>query len=257
MGKIFHYLNTGENRNQLEDLDCEISKSLDEAKNSNTKFSNGYQEDVTEFLLPLFDAIREETHSEHLLFDGLLRTCIDGLDKKDNFQTFETDLFAEVPLALNAFTTLEQSLCDFTREVPMSGQNQWEIPDGRKIDVVVRNLFQDTPPFLIFHLQRFKFVDGKEMKNSSNFRFSDSIDMAPFMVNTTTPCKYKLAGIVCHQGGVRGGHYITYVLNEDGESFVRLDSIGGEMAATISKDDFMKSNDFIKNSYVALYVRTE
>jgi ubiquitin C-terminal hydrolase len=259
MGKIFHYLDTGENRNQLEDLDCEISKSLDESENANSKFLNGYQEDVVEFLLPLLDAIREETHSEHLLFDGLLGTHIDGLDKKDNFQTFETDPFAVVPLKLCAFTTLEQSLCDFFQEIFFTKEmgRQWDTSDGRTIDAALTRLFQDIPPFLLFHLHRFNFIGGNRVKDSSNFRFSDSIDMAPFTVNTTTPCKYKLAGIVCHQGEARSGHYITYVLNEDGESFVRLDSIRGKMATTISKDDFMKSNDFIKNGYLALYVRTE
>jgi uncharacterized UBP type Zn finger protein len=256
MGKIFHYLDTGKNWNQLEDLDREISTNLD--KIASTDFFTGAQGgDACNFLQQVLPIIREETHSEHLLFDGLLHTSIDGLDQKDNFNDSGTQSFDVVPVTLGAFPTLEQSLCDFTREVPMSGQNQWAIPDGRKIDVVMKTSFQKMPLFLPFHLKRFTLAGNKKMKLFNDFICPDSIDMAPFMVNTTTPCKYKLAGMVCHQGNVDCGHYLTYVLNEDGESFVRLDSIGGEMAATISKDDFMKSNDFIKNSYLALYVRTE
>jgi ubiquitin C-terminal hydrolase len=138
----------------------------------------------------------------------------------------------------------------------MEGENQFITPDGKRIDVAIVRLFQDVPPFLLFKVERFAVTNGKGMKNSSNFLCPDSIDMSRFMVNNIPSRQYKLAGMICHRGNIDCGYYLTYVLNEDGESFVRLDSIGGEIAATISKDDFMKSNDFIKNSYLALYVCT-
>ncbi|MDR1437648.1 MAG: ubiquitin carboxyl-terminal hydrolase [Puniceicoccales bacterium] len=248
--KIFQYLATGEKRYQLQIFDYDFSKSLDEIGKFSMKLSAGYQEDVVEFLLPLLDAIMDESYNKKLPFEGRFRTLIESIDSKDNFRDLNYDRFTVVPITLNSCHNLEQGLLDYTKKKLIP----WETSNGTKIDATVENLLHGMPPFLLFHLHRFEFDGTEKVKLSNDFFLPESIDMAKFMVDNTTPCKYKLAGMVCHQGIANNGHYLTYICNKDGKSFVQLDSTSCNPPIVILEEEFMKHDDFIKNGYLALYV---
>ncbi|MDR1437649.1 MAG: ubiquitin carboxyl-terminal hydrolase [Puniceicoccales bacterium] len=253
--KIFQYLATGENWNQLQVFDHDFSEIF--AKIVPTYFANGRQEDAVGLLEHFLEIIEKEIHSTKLLFDVLSLEKEDIIEQKDDFYHFRTVRSKVVRITASTFFTLEQSLHNFTKEDFLTGENQIESPNGKKTDTGITYLFQEMPPFLLFQLERFDWISGKMEKLSNDFLFPESIDMAEFMVDNTTPCKYKLAGMACHRGTNYFGHYLTYILSEDGESFMQLDSLGNKRAAAISKEKFMKHEDFIKNSYLALYVHIE
>ncbi|MDR1438060.1 MAG: ubiquitin carboxyl-terminal hydrolase [Puniceicoccales bacterium] len=254
MKKIFNYLDTGANSNQIQKLNRKFLTIFDKITSKN--FTNNSKGNIVNFFLLCLKIIKNETHSTKLPFDGLLYTQIDSIDSENNFHDFATDPFVVVPIALSTFSDLEESLRDFTKKNFMAKEagNPWKTSNGEEIDVTVILLLQDMPLFLLFQLQRFDFVDYKNVKISNNFLCPDSIDMSPFMISAT-PCKYKLAGMLCQQGNADGGHYLTYIRNEDGESFVQLDSAYGAIVTTISKEDFMRHDDCTKNSCLVLYAR--
>jgi ubiquitin carboxyl-terminal hydrolase 34 len=79
---------------------------------------------------------------------------------------------------------------------------------------------KDIPDHLIFNLKRFDFdiTTMTRCKVNDEFRFPDSIDMAPYNVESlsnpekpTAPDMFELVGILVHSGTAESGHYYSYI----------------------------------------------
>ena len=63
------------------------------------------------------------------------------------------------------------------------------------------------PPILVLHLNRFKNVDGKKMKNSDPILYEEYEEFGKH--------KYRLMSVVIHEGSMDAGHYWSICLRGD------------------------------------------
>jgi ubiquitin C-terminal hydrolase len=174
------------------------------------------QHDAVEFLSSFLGELCSESPGVVLPFDGVLQTSIVGLDERDNFKSIGEDVCMFIPLGLH--DNLEESLRKFTEPSKMTGNNQFETSDGRKIDVEIFNNFFDTPSLLAFHLQRFThdLTTDEKKKLEERFEWPLEFDMAPYKVDFKHQY-YELLGASLHYGDVYGGHYIAIIKCDDGK----------------------------------------
>ena len=88
--------------------------------------------------------------------------------------------------------------------------------DYGKLDGTLTFRYIKLPPFLIFHLKRFKYnpLTFEFDKISSKFTFPIKIDMSEhckFTKEIQQDLNYSLSGIVMHSGTLDSGHYFVYL----------------------------------------------
>ncbi|EOA26334.1 hypothetical protein CARUB_v10025692mg [Capsella rubella] len=88
-----------------------------------------------------------------------------------------------------------------------------------KSDATKRVLVNKAPPVLTIHLKRFsQDARGRLSKLSGHVDFKEFINLSQYMDTRWTEEDqpvYRLAGLVEHQGTMRGGHYVAYIRGGD------------------------------------------
>ena len=85
-----------------------------------------------------------------------------------------------------------------------------------KVNIKKRLLFWSFPTILTIDLKRFNNTSQKNQKNI-NFPI-DELDLSSYVIGYKKEnYKYELYGVCNHSGGVRGGHYTSYVKNANGK----------------------------------------
>ncbi|XP_052189807.1 ubiquitin carboxyl-terminal hydrolase 2-like isoform X2 [Diospyros lotus] len=91
-----------------------------------------------------------------------------------------------------------------------------------KRDATKRTLINRTPPILTILLKRFSHdARGRLSKLNGHVEFREMIDLRPYIdprCRETGEYKFRLLGVVEHQGSMRGGHYVAYVRGGKGNS---------------------------------------
>lgn len=100
-----------------------------------------------------------------------------------------------------------------------------------RTEALKRYLIFDGPNYLIINLKRFSQTGYYLSKNSKRISFGEFLDLDDFMIHAVPKendellerylkakedgwearFRYRLYGIVCHSGGMGGGHYIAYM----------------------------------------------
>ncbi|KAJ3017229.1 ubiquitin-specific protease ubp2 [Thoreauomyces humboldtii] len=114
-----------------------------------------------------------------------------------------------------------------------------------------RYLIHRTPETLVLHLKRFQQVGfgGRTKKVEDVVAFDEFVDITPFLAprgaekavesdpavgrtpllnDRTREAKYRLYGVVVHQGGLFSGHYIAYARVQSPEQRVTVPEEGGD-----------------------------
>jgi hypothetical protein len=90
------------------------------------------------------------------------------------------------------------------------------------------------PPYLIVQLKRFDFSIAKRARTKldQTYEFEDKLDLRGFIDNAATETRYFLKGVVVHQGEADVGHYLSYVREEDSDSWICLNDTGIQRVTT-------------------------
>jgi len=118
---------------------------------------------------------------------------------------------------LEHFTSSEEIVCEPVNDTFIKKTKQtyfWNLPDT----------------FVVFFKRWTNYGD----KNNAFVDFPiDNLDMSPYMRGyNRNKYTYDLYGVVNHLGGSGGGHYISYVKNEDGNWYKFNDTIVSTMSNT-------------------------
>mgnify|MGYP003335589200 FL=1 len=119
--------------------------------------------------------------------------------------------------------TLDDCIREYCKEEYLTGENAWFNEDKEeKQDAWKNTVFYDLPDVLIITLKRF----SKQLKKNNVVVDYDlnTLDMTPYMYDSSVETTYELYGICNHSGGVLGGHYTAYIKTEKGEWYHFNDS---------------------------------
>jgi len=120
---------------------------------------------------------------------------------------------------------LETCLELFTEDEHLTVNNSWlctscnkYVPSKKKLSL------KSLPPVLIIHLKRFQYTTIYRDKITSlvNFPLRD-FDLSRFVVDPVKPPIYDLYAISNHIGGMSGGHYTCYALNQMDNVWYKFD----------------------------------
>ncbi|XP_033107995.1 ubiquitin carboxyl-terminal hydrolase 42-like [Anneissia japonica] len=193
-------------------------------RNIQKQMETGRQHDVHEFLRVLLeemhksclygfskdlDRLTEETSAVYQVFGGKIRNRICCTNCKYRSDTFET--FLDLPLDLKS-KSMEQCLRVMMKPEMLFGDNKYKCSGCRKL-VDARKTFRIVKPpnVLTVVLKRYD-ASGRNIKNRRFIEYPEYFDLRPFMAGAKKPVKYKLYGVLPHEGSGSGqGHYFTYV----------------------------------------------
>eukprot|EP01105_Mastigella_eilhardi_P025129 TRINITY_DN6729_c0_g1_i2.p1 TRINITY_DN6729_c0_g1~~TRINITY_DN6729_c0_g1_i2.p1 ORF type:complete len:996 (+),score=234.19 TRINITY_DN6729_c0_g1_i2:275-2989(+) len=193
------------------------------------------QQDVHELNRLLFEAMEDAlvgSSGENLitgLYKGQLTNSLVCLSC--NCVHEHTESFQDLPVVVQGFASLEQSIRAFTTWEYLTGENQYFCDEcGQKVDAKKGVCFAQLPPILALPLRRFEydFREDKRKKIDSPFEFPLVLDMGrfkkPVEPGSAVPEDpsessdlYTLFSVVIHSGGAYGGHYHCLVKDLLGE----------------------------------------
>jgi ubiquitin carboxyl-terminal hydrolase 34 len=191
----------------------------------NEQIDVSIQMDVDEFFNLLFDRLEgqisdvEDKTTFRSLYGGQLVQQIKSCECDHISERLEP--FSAIQCEIKGKSNLEDSLRAYVEGEMMQGDNKYSCTScNRHVDAIKRACLKDIPDHLIFNLKRFDFdiTTMTRCKVNDEFRFPDSIDMAPYNVESLSnperharPDVFELVGILVHSGTAESGHYYSYI----------------------------------------------
>ncbi len=132
-------------------------------------------------------------------------------------QKVEPTIMLDVPIPVmknKEDITLEICLDYYFKNENLEGENAWyDEKTKEKKDVIKKTKIVLFPDVLIIHLKRW---DHKLKKNNKTVEYNkDILDMKKYTDTNVKNTKYTLFGIINHEGNIFGGHYYSYIKNEN------------------------------------------
>ena len=114
---------------------------------------------------------------------------------------------------------IDDCMKEFCKQEILDENNLW-LCEGcnKKVRGIKKLELWTTPPFLVIQLKRFGFE--RRYKDSRRVNYPlDNLDISPMIsqiqADPSKCTKYRLQCVINHTGGLNGGHYYTYCLDED------------------------------------------
>ncbi|KAL7546268.1 hypothetical protein ACHAWF_009603 [Thalassiosira exigua] len=136
-----------------------------------------------------------------------------------NLTTERTQRVLAIDCAVRGNPSLVGSLDGMVTEEVMAGPNRVLCEScSIKTDTALRFGIVDLPELLTFDLKRFDlgYQTFETVKLDSRYEFPETLDMKPFFIASQEErqhqyhgFKYRLVGVVVHQGTASGGHYFS------------------------------------------------
>lgn len=246
------------------------------ASKKKTDFTGNRQNDMQEYLVFILECFhtaltrpREESGFPKLnvvndIYDDRLRELLDRLYTTDYSIMIElfngiqisqiADIMHNKPLANipEQFFTIILPIPDcnnvsvfscldlYCKSENLSGDNAWLNEQTNKMqDVNISILFWSLPKILILSLNRFK-NNGRKIKSVVDIPVND-VDFSKYVKGTNSASYiYDLYGICNHHGESGGGHYTSYVKNQNGKWYCFNDNNISE----IKEDDIITSDAY-------------
>lgn len=166
------------------------------------------------------------------------------------------DPFFIVPLSIpNNGKTIYDCLNNNFKEEILDEKNLWKC-DSCNNSVKAKKTYElwSPPPVLVIQLKRFSHTGSK---NTSFIDYPiENLDLEKYLSSTRRnyfvgKTKYNLVSVVCHSGGLNGGHYIAYG-NDNNKWFNFNDSYVSEI-----RDTNIRSTIVTSNAYILFYCRND
>ena len=232
-------------------------------KKSNLYFENFDQNDSEEFITLLFDMLHKtlknkcieldtnldynkkwyETYKEDnsLIIDyfysqsKLITKCT-----KCDYNTCKYDPFMIYQLSINnKHETIEDC---FKADCKSETIEDWTCDKCKECSISLnKKMYQKTSEFIIVQLKRYNSNKNKYIK------YSEYLDLSDVTLNSDKSNKYRLLGIIIHQGGLNFGHYYSICYNMIDERW--------RVYNDENVSDIPKHLVFNKNPYLLFYKR--
>ncbi|KPI85163.1 putative ubiquitin hydrolase putative cysteine peptidase Clan CA family C19 [Leptomonas seymouri] len=135
-------------------------------------------------------------------------------------RSFNVALSVEVPIPHDSSkVSLDDCLAAYCREEVLDDNSLYTCPScHQKVNAKKQLLFYSAPPVLFITLKRFRSYGEFSTTSKVNVDvfFNNVLNIAPFMCSSFSKTKYRLVGIVNHQGNMHGGHYTADAIGADG-----------------------------------------
>lgn len=181
--------------------------------------------DAAEFADKLFEALllglRNLVPSAATFFEGL--TMVTSVKQKIckwcDLATNRDERIQLIDCQVRDSSSLIESLQQMTTEEVMVNANRVFCSDCQTgTDTILKSGFRGLPKMLIFSLKRFDLDRNTfaTIKLDSQFEFGGTLDMGSFCVDNQDASKFRLVGVVVHEGTVSGGVYYSLVRERSG-----------------------------------------
>ncbi|XP_010520756.1 PREDICTED: ubiquitin carboxyl-terminal hydrolase 16-like [Tarenaya hassleriana] len=233
---------------------------LAQLQNIGICLGNGKEEDAHEFLRYVVDTMQsvclkeskhamletaklEETTLIGLTFGGYLRSKVKCMKCQGKSERCEKmmDLTVEVD---GDVSTLDDALRRFTRTEILDGENKYKCGRCKSYERAKKKLkILEPPNVLTIALKRFQ--SGKFGKLNKLIRFSETLDLAPYVSGRSDkPHVYKLYGVIVHldiMNAAFSGHYVCYIKNSQNKWYKADDStvVTSELERVLTKGAYM------------------
>lgn len=177
--------------------------------------------DAADFHTKLFDRVsaamsRFAAPADIAAFDGMLTTTISRQKVCTwcDLCTGRDEKISSISLSVRDKSNLLDSFNEWFAEERMEGANRVRCERCEdRTDTILRTRISSLPELLVFDMKRFDldFRTFQTVKLNTRYEFSELIDMALFCSDTEAYTKYKLVGVVVHQGTASGGVYSSLV----------------------------------------------
>jgi ubiquitin C-terminal hydrolase len=166
----------------------------------------------------------------------ILNQYINPITKKVEFYKLEHEHKIELSIPKKNNITLEDCLVDTFKEDSLHGENAWfDEKENIKKNVLKRCALAYTPTILCLHLKRWR---ENLSKNKTNVVSPFLLDITRFTIYKEKQL-YELFGILNHEGGIKGGHYYSYVLRG-----TQWFSLNDQMVQLISSDAIIHESNY-------------
>lgn len=217
------------------------------------------QHDVQEFLRVLIDNLDEKmkkTQNAEAI-SSLLRGRTYNFVKCINYDytSERKEDFFDLSLVVKGKRNLQESLEEFVEDDVLDGKNQYEVEGHGKEDAIKGCRFQELPPVLHIHLQRFVYdpLYGDMRKVSERWEFPFELDMEPYMSDDSNKAiqqVYELTSVLVHMGDRYGGHYYAFCRPSEKREWFRFND--NEVAA-VTESEVIENNFGGTGKYFSAY----
>ncbi|XP_058713608.1 ubiquitin carboxyl-terminal hydrolase 42-like [Poecile atricapillus] len=192
-------------------------------------FQLGMQEDAHDFLCCTVNAMQraclsassdldlssESTTIIHQIFGGFLRSRVTCFSCKAVSDSYEA--FLDVPLDINAASSLTAALEEFVTPEQLDGENCFKCSKCKeKVAASKRFTIHCAPKVLTVCLKRFDCLTGGKMNKA--VEYPEYLDLRPYMSEADgEPLYYSLYAVLVHSGdSCHEGHYFCYTKASNG-----------------------------------------
>lgn len=135
-------------------------------------------------------------------------------------RSFNPTLSIEVPIPTTVSkATIEDCLSLYCREETLGNDSLYHCSNcSERVRAKKQLLLYSVPSILFISLKRFRLYGdfSSTSKVNSDVFFSETLDLSPYMCSSFPKSKFRLVGIVNHQGNMHGGHYTADTVGPDG-----------------------------------------
>jgi ubiquitin C-terminal hydrolase len=189
------------------------------------------QQDVQELFKVLLDRLEEaldEGAAANLrsVFKGSMTSFVQCAEI--GYESFRREDLMDISLRVEGNDSLMAALRAYNCTEALTGPNKYRCQDGVLRDAQRGSYFEELPPILIFHLQRFVW----DADSGDRVKLSDRLSYTPTLSSDDVKCimgfgrpagrewtgpgraveaGYNLCGVLVHVGGTQGGHYYAYI----------------------------------------------
>ena len=204
------------------------------------------QHDVQELDRVLCDNLEEKMKGTPVenevprLFRGKLKNFVKCVNV--NFSSERIEDFYDLSLNVRGCKNLKESLEKYVEKENLDGDNKY-MADGHGLQDAVKGCtFSSFPPVLHLHLKRFEYdpLRDANVKINDRFEFDETIDLAPYMEESTgVPEIYQLHSVLVHSGDVHGGHYYAFIRPDCSDKWFEFND---ESVKASTRDEALEAN---------------
>lgn len=195
------------------------------------------QHDVQELNRVLMDKLESAMKGSRVenklndIFVGKMKSFIKCVDVP--YESSRVEDFWDIQLNVKGFNNLEESFRNYIEIEMLNGENKYQAGEEFGYQDAKKGVvFETFPPVLHLQLKRFEydFMVDDLVKIDDFYEFPDTIDLRPYLDDELAEdvksqnWRYKLHGVLVHQGSISNGHYYAMIKPEaSSDTWLRFD----------------------------------
>ena len=159
------------------------------------------------------------------IFTGFCASSTRCPKESCNHSSYKFEPFLHLPLSIPAKgsndnkITIMDCLDTFCKEEKLDANNMWKCDGcGDNVQAILKTQLWSAPPILVVQLKRFGYLQARKDNRLIDYPLDDFDISSMIMEENKDPSKcykYRLQSVVNHTGGLHGGHYYSFCMDED------------------------------------------